>query len=479
MASAGCRQVVFRPHGGLGRLPARLSPFRENFTNRAIAGNSGAKWMNLDEFLNREVNRRQFLGNSAKNAAGMAAGMVGWAGAYAQSAPGERVSVAVIGVRNQGKQLAASLAGFPDVDVTALCDVDEGQLSDASQAVEDAQGWTPRRESDFRRLLDDQTIDAVVIAAPDHWHAHMAISACQAGKDVYLETPVAHNIFETGQILEASRKYDRVIQTGLQQRSGAHFQSAVEFVRSGKLGDVKLAKAWMVHRRKSIGFSRDDRTPRGVDYDAWLGPAPLRRFNGNRFHYNWRWFWDYGAGELGNWGVQMLDIARWGLGVELPTRVSASGGRYYFNDDQETPDTLVVHYTYPGRTIVWEHRKWSNHGIENRSSGTAFYGENGTLVVDRGGWKVYDRKDAITADTSEQHLTHCRGFIDSVKSRSRPAGDIELAYASDVLCHLGNAAFRLGREVVFDPESLTFGNDAEANALLSREYRKKWPLPEV
>lgn len=439
--------------------------------------------MNVDDFLRHEVNRRQFLGSSAKNAAGVAAGMVALAGATAatgrKATAGERVRIAVIGVRNQGKTLAAHLAALSDVDLVALCDVDESLRPTATRAAGDGQGKLPRWEPDFRRVLDDQSIDAVVIATPDHWHAPMTIMACQAGKDVYVEKPVSHNVREGQQMVAAARRQGRVVQSGLQQRSGSHFQSAVEFVRSGRLGAVHLAKAWTVHRRKPIGHKRDGMPPVGVDYDLWLGPAPLRPFNANRFHYNWHWFWDYGTGELGNWGAHMLDVARWGLGVGLPTRISASGGRFHFDDDQETPDTLLVQYAYPRATIVWEHRLWSTHGVEGRSAAAAFYGEKGTLVVDRGGWKVYDLAETIASDASEQPIAHLRNFVDCIKSRSRPAAEIETGHVSSALCHLGNIAYRVGREVTFFPETATFAADKEANLLLSRSYRSPWELPSV
>jgi predicted dehydrogenase len=433
--------------------------------------------MNIDDFLRHEGNRRQFLGSSAKNAAGVAAGMVALGSIAAQAGASERVRVAVIGVRNQGKSLAGNLATLADVEVSALCDVDESLRPAATRAVADIQGRAPRWENDFRRLLDDRTIDAVVIATPDHWHATMTILACQAGKDVYVEKPVSHNFSEGPAMIAAARRHGRVVQSGLQQRSGVHFQKAVDLVRSGRLGAVHLAKAWTVHRRKPIGRKRDSLPPDGVDYDAWLGPAPLRAFNANRFHHNWHWFWDYGTGELGNWGVHMLDVARWGLGLELPTRISAAGGRFHFDDDQETPDTLVVHFAYPQATVVWEHRLWSTHGLEGRSAAAAFYGEAGTLVVDRGGWKVYDLGETIASDTSEQSVAHLRNFVDCIKTRSRPAADIEIGHVSSALCHLGNIAYRVGREVMFSPQSGAFENDSAANALLARAYRSPWELP--
>ena len=435
--------------------------------------------MKTADFLKRDLNRRQFLGSSAMNAAGVAAGVVGLAVNVANASASERVRLGVIGVRGEGRSLAASMAALPDVEIATLCDVDASVLPRAATAVQDAQGKAPRSEGDFRRVLDDASIDAVVIATPDHWHALMTILACQAGKDVYVEKPVSHNIIEGERMVAAAQKYGRVVQAGTHQRSGAHFQAAIENVRSGKIGHVRLAKAWTVHRRASIGHKADSAPPADVNYDLWLGPAAARPFNSNRFHYNWHWFWDYGTGELGNWGVHMLDIARWGLDVGLPTRVSASGGKYCFNDDQETPDTLLVNYSYPGRTITWEHRLWSTHGVESRSAAAAFYGDRGTLIVDRGGWKVYDSKDAATGDTSDQTTPHYRNFIDCIKSRSTPTCDIETGHFSSSLCHLGNIAYRLGREVIFDPVARDFGADAEANILLGREYRQGWELPAV
>jgi predicted dehydrogenase len=430
--------------------------------------------MRSDPHARSGLSRREFLGNSAKNVANVAAVGVVALTKTAQAAPSERVRVAVIGVRNQGKTLAAGLSALADVEIAALCDVDDNLRPAAMRSVSERQNRPPRWERDFRRLLDDGSIDAVVVATPDHWHAPMTVLACQAGKDVYVEKPVSHNLLEGRAMIEAARRSGAVVQSGLQQRSGSHFQSAVELVRSGRLGRVHLAKAWTVHRRKAIGRKPDSLPPDGVDYDLWLGPAPARPFNANRFHHNWHWFWDYGTGELGNWGVHMLDVARWGLGLELPRRVSASGGRFHFDDEQQTPDTLSVQYTYPSATIVWEHRLWSNRGVEGRSAAAAFYGDAGTLVVDRGGWKVYDLDETIASDTSDQLGPHLRNFVDCIKLRSRPAADIEIGHASSALCHLGNIAYRLGREVVFQPEGGTFGGDVQANAQLTREYRAPW-----
>lgn len=412
--------------------------------------------------------------------------MVGLSLGVASASPNEQIRLAIIGVRNQGKDLAASFARFADAHVATLCDVDESLFAPAARVVEEAQGRPPQFERDFRRVLDDPTVDAVVIATPDHWHALMTILACQAGKDVYVEKPVSHTIREGERMLAAAAHHRRVVQTGLQQRSGEQFRSAVEFVRSGQLGTVRLAKAWTVHRRKPIGFRTETAPPKDVDYDLWLGPAPSHGFTANRFHYNWRWFWDYGSGELGNWGVHMLDIARWGLGVELPARVSATGGTYHFDDDQETPDTLHVQYTFDGstaeplpKTILWEHRLWTAHAPEGRSAAAAFYGDRGTLIVDRGGWKVYDTTENLTAGGSDSASRHHRNFLDAIRTRQQPNADLTTGHVSTTLGHLGNIAHRLGREVLFDSHAMTFGADLAANALLSREPRPGWELPVV
>ncbi len=409
--------------------------------------------MNTDEFKRREVSRRQFLGRSAQQAAGVAVGVVGLASGVASgsvgrsASPNERVGVGIIGVRNQGRLLAGELAKLADVEVRSLCDVDESQFAPAVRAVVEAGRKEPVTEREFRRLLDDPSLAAVVIATPDHWHAPMALLALQAGKDVYLESPATHSVEEGAALIEAVRSGERVVQVGLQQRSGSHFQSAIQFVRSGKLGTVRMAKAWIVHRRKSIGRRAECEAPAQVDYAAWLGPAPVRAFQPNRFHFNWRWFWDYGGGELAHWGVHMLDIARWGLNVEVPQRVSAVGGKYSFDDDQETPDSLSVQYDFGTKSILWEHRLWSSHGPEGRSSGVAFHGDNGTLVVDRGGWKVYDHGEVVAGEASDLLATHLRNFIDGVKTRQTVTADLSVGVAASNLCHWGNEAYRLAREL--------------------------------
>lgn len=410
--------------------------------------------MNVDEFKRREVSRRQFLGRSAQQAAGVAVGVVGLTGVASASAKPagahDRLGVGVIGVRNQGRLLATEFARTSGVEVRTLCDVDESQFAPAIREVVDAGQKAPATVRDFRQMLDDPAIQAVAIATPDHWHMAMASLACQAGKDVYLESPATHSVEEGTALQEVAQRSQRIIQVGLQQRSGSHFQSAVQFVQSGKLGTVRMAKAWIVHRRKNIGRRAVVEVPPHVDYAAWLGPAPAHPFQPNRFHFNWRWFWDYGGGELTHWGVHMLDVARWGLQVSAPHRVSAVGGKYSFDDDQETPDALSVQYDFGTKSILWEQRLWSSHGVEGRSSGVAFHGDNGTLVVDRGGWKVYDHGEVVAAEASDLLATHVANFVDCVRSRQTPSAELATGLASGALCHWGNAAYRAGHELKLD-----------------------------
>lgn len=449
--------------------------------------------MNSEDFLKRALNRRQFLGSSAMNAAGVAAGMVGvgLAANSAQAAPGERVNLAIIGVRGQGKLLAETFSGLGQAEIVTLCDIDESIAHETAKSVAEFKGRMPKRQTDFRRVLDDPRVDAVVIATPDHWHALMTIQALQAGKDVYVEKPVSHNLREGEAMLAAQRQSGRIVSCGLQQRSGEHFRSAIEYVQSGKLGQVHLAKAWSVNRRKPIGFKTPSAVPEGVDYDLWLGPAPVREFQANRFHHNWHWFWDYGTGELGNWGVHMLDVARWGLGVDWPKHVTASGGKHAFNDEQETPDTLFVNYLFQPasrskssppqgpKTIVWEHRLWTNHGIEGRSTAVAFYGERGTLILDRGGWKVYGTREAPSAEPVDQLGPHLANFLESIKTGTPPACDLATGHISSGLCHLGNIAYRTTGHLTVAADQPNFGLIGDAANLLTREYRAPWQLPGI
>ncbi len=345
----------------------------------------------------------------------------------------------------------------------------------SSPDVEKISGKAPKIEKDFRKLLDDKGIDAIVNATPDHWHALVAVMACQAGKDVYTEKPASHNVVEGRRIVEAARKYKRIVQMGTQRRSMPHVIEATKLVRDGGIGKVGMARAWILQKRPAIGPGKPAEVPPGVDYAMWQGPALDRPFMSNRFHYNWHWFWNWGTGELGNNGIHGLDVARWGLGVDAPLTVCSGGGRFVF-DDREVPDTQVVTYEFPKSCLVWEHRLYDKHPLEGLGFGIAFYGDDGVLIVDEKGWKI-DGGSNASGKATDGLGAHLSNFVDCVKSRDLPNADIEIGHLSTRLCHLGNIAHRVGRKLTFDASTESFPGDAEANALLSREYSSRFEMP--
>ena len=414
------------------------------------------------------VSRRIFLGAAGLVVAG---GSVG-----ARASAAERVRIAVIGVRSRGKEIAAEFARQANAEVVAVCDIDDAVLPGAVKAVEGAGARAPRTEKDFRRVLDDKTIDAIAVATPDHWHALLTVLGCQAGKDVYCEKPASHNLVEGRRMVQAARKYNRVVQLGTQRRSMPHVKEAVELVQSGKLGKVGMARAWIHQQRQPIGHGKPGPVPAGVDYALWQGPAPDRPFMSNRFHYNWHWFWNWGTGEIGNNGIHGVDVARWGLGVDAPLTVLSGGGKYVFDDDQEVPDTQVATWEFPKAAIVWEHRMWSTHGLEGSGFGIAFYGDKGTVIVDEKSWHVADGGKEGGQQTVGQSA-HIRNFLDCVRDRKAPNADIEIGHLSTRLCHMANIAHRVGRKLTFDAATETFPGDAEANRLLGREYSSRFEMP--
>jgi predicted dehydrogenase len=419
------------------------------------------------------LDRRRFLHASAALPALTAA--------RAAAPPAEKVVLAVLGLNGRGRGLLRAFSGFPDVEIAYLCDPDERVWPRALKDLAPRHRRAPKAVKDLRKVLDDKDVNAVVVATPDHWHALATVWACQAKKDVYVEKPVSHNLVEGRRMVEAARKYGRVVQVGTQRRSGAHYASAAEFVRAGSLGKVPFARAWIAGNRKTIGRKADAAVPAGVDYDLWLGPAPERPFNPNRFHYNWHWNWDYGTGELGNNGIHGLDVARWVLNLDAPVRIASGGGKFFYDDDQQTPDTQVTTFDFPGTSLVWEHRIWSRTGLAGESFGVMLYGEKGTLVFDRKGWHVEDGVGpaAKAGDRArDPERPHLRNFLDRVRDRQRPNADIEEGHKSTRLCHLGNIAFRVGRALRFEAATETIPGDAEANKLLTRSYRKPFVVPE-
>lgn len=420
------------------------------------------------------------------------------AGAHAATAlPSERVRVGIVGAGGRALSLIKTFSANDLVEVVAIADVDSNRLPNGIAEAEKRQKVRPRGEGDFRRLIDDASIDAIVVGTPDHWHAIPTILACQAGKDVYVEKPDGHNIEEGRRMVAAMRKHKRIVQMGSQHRSTKRVQSAIEFVRSGGLGRCTVAKAWESTKQSDIGFPADSKPPGGVDYDMWMGPAPKRPFNVNRFHGRWRWFYDYGTGDLGNDGVHRLDMAIALLNaaceaqgdptIGMPSKISAHGGKWYFDDAQEFPDTMQVTYEYGAgahsKLLSYEMRIWAPYHYLDQSEGAAVFGDRGYIVMGNRDWTAFARGGEILAKGSgDSHEgPHVQNFIDCVRSRRKPYCDLEtIGHPASVLCHAGNIAARVGRTLGFDARTETFNNDSEADALRTRsEYRKPWLLPEV
>lgn len=430
--------------------------------------------------------RRSFLRSAGTSA--VAAAVTVYATESDGANPAERLRVGLIGPGGMGSNHLRQLAEQADVEIAYVCDVDAERLDAAARTAEDMTGHRPEGVRDLRRVLDDATVDAVWIATPDHWHAPATILALDAGKHVYVEKPCCHNVREGRLMIEAARRNDRVVQVGTQSRSAKHVLDAMERLRSGAIGEVLVSKAWNSQLRGNIGHAEPSAPPAALDFDLWLGPTPLAPYRKTLLHGIWRWWYDYGAGDIGNDGIHDLDLAWWGLGVEThPSRVVALGGKYFFVDDQQFPDTQQVVYEYPGenggrtKQLIFEQRIWAPYKLHGYENGAAFYGTEGYLVLGHGlGYQLYGRKDELieSAEGSPQLLDHHRNFIDCIRSGARPAADIEIGHRSATLCHLGNIATRLGRALSFNPAREQFIDDVEADALLRRQYRDgHWAVP--
>jgi predicted dehydrogenase len=438
-----------------------------------------------------DVSRREFMKLSTGVLA--ATGLSALPARPARAGANDTVVLAMIGVRGRAGSLMQGFATHEGFKIKTLVDIDSRFLPEAVDRVEEWQGTRPGTIfGDFRRVLDDKDIDALIVGTPDHWHAIPTVFACQAGKHVYVEKPDGHNIREGQLMVAAARKYDRVVQMGVQSRSGAHFAEAIDYLRGGAIGRALYARAWESGKQGSIGRPADAPVPEGVDYDTWLGPAPKRPFNPVRFHGNWRWFFDYGTGDLGNDGVHRLDMARRGLEAALmarggeplgmPTTASATGGKRYFDDMQEFPDTQFVTLDYPDRkaTVLYEMRVWSPYKLDDEPEGAAVFGDAGYVIIGNSRWRAFDPGGKVVAQGSSpgsQHeQAHKQDFLECIRSGRRPNCDIEIGHASSVMCHLGNIAWRVGRTLKFDPATETILDDPEANALRARTYRRPWVL---
>jgi predicted dehydrogenase len=437
----------------------------------------------------RQFPRRVFLQDSAKLAASMAA-ISGLAGADSPgenkadskpAGPNDTLRVAVCGVHGRGKDHVSGWCNQNDVRITTICDVDLNVTGPARKAIAHRYGSEPTIVQDIRRVLDDKSIDAISVATPNHWHALATIWACEAGKDVYVEKPVSHNVTEGRRMVEMARKHDRIVQTGTQCRSHQGIQDAMAFLRSGKLGQIYMAKGLCYKPRGSIGHMADAPVPEKVDYDLWLGPAPKRAFNPNRFHYNWHWNWDYGNGDLGNQGIHQMDLARWGLNKnEFPKTVMASGGRFGYSDDGQTPNTLQVAFEYGDCELQFEVRGLPTNAESQVKIGDIFYGTEGILAISSyTDWQVFFGPKNEPGPGGKGGGDHYANFVKAVKSRDHKLlnADIEEGHLSSAYCHLGNIAYRLGRKLHINPSTESFVNDSEADAMLTREYRPGFVVP--
>jgi predicted dehydrogenase len=396
----------------------------------------------------------------------------------------EKVRVGLIGCGGMGKGDLATFFLNSEVDCPVICDVDDKHLAEASKLVQDKRGQQPDRVKDFRRIIDRQDIDVLLVATPDHWHALPTVYGCQAGKDVYVEKPLAKSIAEGRAMLTAARANKRIVQMGAQRRSSPTYAQALEFVRSGQLGKVGLARAWAyLDWIQPIGQPPDGPVPEGVDYDMWLGPAPQRPFNPNRFHFNFRWFWDYAGGLMTDWGVHLIQVLLWAMGPEPPKAVLSSGGKYVLTDNSETPDTQITIYEFPSYTLVWEHKVGVGLGLYNRPWGMSFTGTEGTLVINDEGWEILveHRKASLEPGKHppgvDPRPAHVRNFLDCVKSRNEPVESLPSGHHISTVAHLGNLALRTGRKLTWDAQGERIVNDPEADKLVSVEYRAPWKLP--
>src|SRR5262245_431240 len=438
--------------------------------------------------MSRSLDRRSFLESSAAaGAATFAAGsyFVSETPAQERRSANERVAIALMGANGRGGQLATSILAQVNTEVGYICDVDERVVSRMISRVSEKQERKPSGVADFRKALDDKNIDVLVCAAPNHWHAPATILGCSAGKHVYVEKPACHNPREAELAVAAARKNNRIVQLGTQRRSYPAIMEAIERVHNGDIGPVHYSRTWYNNNRPSIGHGKPAAPPSWLNWELWQGPAPDRPYMSNGegktndvyVHYNWHWHWHWGNGELGNNGIHGLDVARWGLQVDYPIRVTSGGGKYRHDDDQETPDTHLVTYNFPGKkSILWEGLSWSPYAPGGNGFGISFHGEKGTIVLDGSNYTMYDlqNKEIGGRKAGGSEKEHIANFLDCVKTGKRPNADIEEGHKSTLLCHLGNIAHRVNRVLTTSEKDGHILNDPEAMKLWAREYRPGW-----
>ena len=433
--------------------------------------------------------RRHFLKSTAITAAGLGIAPA-ISGNILKPPASDRINIGLIGCNGMGFSNLNAFLAHPQVECLALCDIDESVLNRRAADVEKNRGKKPANlYRDWRRVIDNKDINLVIVGTPDHWHCLQMVAACEAGKDVYCEKPLGRTIGECNLMIDAAKKYKSVVQVGQWQRSDPHWIDAVDFLRSGKLGKIRQVRVYSYQGwNTSIPVLPDEPVPQGVDYDMWLGPAPARPFNRNRYHFTFRWFWDYAGGLMTDWGVHLLDFALYGMNVTAPKSIMAMGGKYGYPDDAcETPDSLQVIYEFEGFTVLWDHAIGINDGGYGRNAVLGFVGENGTLVVDRGGWEVIPevvnkvtRMEAIPwqKGKGEGLRNHVKDHLDCMVSRNPDTkASVDIGAHIAKFSALGNIAYRTGKKLVWD--GTRFTNDMEANSYLLPDYRAPWKLPKV
>ncbi len=434
------------------------------------------------ENTNKKITRRSFNKKTIGAGLGIAAMITGPFPSKVLGA-NDRVLMGAIGLRNQGTNDARDLMRTNEVQFIAACDVDQRELDKFADRFDGEFNLKVQKHHDFRDLLDIKEIDAVLIATPDHWHAVPFITACELGKDIYCEKPISHNIIEGRAMVNAAKKFKRVVQIGSWQRSVPHFQEAVEFVRSGKLGDISVCRAWLLGNGGSIGHVPPTQPPAGFDWDFWLGPAPYKLYRSNMNHWNWRWFFDYAGGQTADWGVHMMDIVCLAMGEWDPLEVSSFGGQFVLDDDRDTPDTQIATYKFKNFVMHWEVRWGNGRALDGFSSGhgSEWIGTNGTFGVNRGKWEVFPEGNRLKDKPSRVQVkrNHYQNFVDCIRSRERPRSDIETMHKTTVLCHLANIAFRTGKKLDWDAGREVITNEPSAMDCpqFQREYRAPWSLP--
>ena len=438
--------------------------------------------------------RRKFITNTTKLTA--AAGLSGFMPSISTASrqkvsANDKIIVALVGARNMGYGILSHAINQPGVECAAICDIDDRVLGDKTEDVFLKTGKRPQRYKDFRKLLENRDIDAVIVGTPDHWHCLPTVYACQAGKDVYVEKPMANSIEECIVMVKAARKYNRVVQVGQQQRSGAMWKQVMDKIKSGGIGQLRKVQIW-ANFNYGVGRPKvpDSPVPEGVDFDMWLGPAPDRTFNESRFHGSWRMFWDYGGGLMTDWGVHLIDMALWAKDInEPPLAAMSSGGNFTHSDHaHETFDTMSVSWQMTDYSINWEHTAGTQNGPYGRLYGLAFIGNDATIVADRGGWEIFPEMEsgrykvpAMPAQGSrgETHEEHVKNWLECIKFRKDPNCTVETGRNVATYAHMANISLRSNTRVEWDPLQNNFGKNKAAMAYYAPEYRKPWELPKI